>query len=181
VEIHGTVHTFETKGDRVNRTTGWGNEIQVAVFSLGAEHYGIDIAGVQEIMRVPVITRVPEAPSFVEGVFNFRGRVVPVVDLRQRFGLEDGTQSKASRVVVTDVGSATIGIMVDQVSEILRIGVDKIEAAPSLAARKEASFIKGIAKLEDRLVILIDLERVLSDQEMEQVRDFESTESVGAA
>ena len=152
-------------------------ETQLVVFDLAAEYYGVDINDVREIMRMQVITRVPGAPSFVEGVINLRGRVVPVVDLRKRLRLTIGEQTKESRIVVVDIGGRNVGVMVDAVTEVLRIPLSSVEPPSSMIANVNSDYLKGIAKLEAKLIILLDLNKVLSADEMQRVA---SLETVGA-
>jgi purine-binding chemotaxis protein CheW len=140
-------------------------ERQLVIFDLAAEAYGVDIGTVREIIRVQEITHVPNAPDFVEGVINLRGKVIPVVDLRKRFGLATGEQTAESRIVVVDIAGEDIGVMVDAVAEVLRITGDSVEAASSIITTADSYYILGIAKLGERLIILLDLDKVLSQEE----------------
>ena len=134
------------------------HEIQLVVFELGDERYGLDIATVYEIIRHQPITAVPQAPAFVEGVINLRGRIIPVVDLRDRFGMASGELTKASRIVVCEAAGTRVGLVVDGVSEVLMVSDDAIEPTPDVAAGDDAGYLRGIAKLGDRLIILLDLD-----------------------
>lgn len=154
------VDTSKEVDQRVEQTLS-GDERQLVVFQLGAEFYGVDIARVHEIIRLQTITRVPRAPAFVEGVINLRGKVIPVVDLRRRFGLESSEHTRASRIVVVEIGDNVVGVIVDGVSEVLRVTGASIEPPSPVVAGIESEYIYGIAKLDDRLVILLDLDRVL--------------------
>ncbi len=145
-------------------------EQQLVVFELASEHYGLDIAGVEGIIKMQTITAVPHAPAFVEGVTNLRGSVVPVIDLRKRFGLPPEEESKNTRIVVVYMDQTKIGMVVDAVSEVLRVSDDSIEPPPPMVTTVNSQFIKGIAKLEGRLVILLDLSKVLSVEEKEIMR-----------
>ena len=142
-----------------------GEERQLVVFQLGAELYGVDIARVHEIIRLQSITRVPRAPSFVEGVINLRGKVIPVVDLRRRFGLPTSEHTRATRTVVVEIGDQVVGIIVDSVSEVLRVSTSTIEPPSPVVAGIDSEYLHGIAKLPERLVILLDLDRVLAREE----------------
>jgi len=139
------------------------DEIQLVVFELGEERYGLDIATVYEIIRHQPITAVPQAPAFVEGVINLRGRIIPVVDLRDRFGMASGELTKASRIVVCEAVGTRVGLVVDGVSEVLMVPGDAIESTPDVAAGHDAGYLRGIAKLGDRLIILLDLDGLFSD------------------
>ena len=145
--------------------TEQGNERQLVVFDLGGEAYGVDIATVREIIRMQSVTYVPDTPEFVEGVINLRGNVNPVVDLRKRFGLTVTAETDDSRIVVVDIGGEDIGVIVDAVTEVLRITEDAVEPTSALMTTEDSYYIEGIAKLGDRLLILLDLERVLTAAE----------------
>lgn len=146
-------------------------EEQLVVFELANEVYGVDISRVQEIIRMTTITRLPRAPEFVEGVINLRGKVIPVVDLKKRFGLEQGERTKSSRIVVVDVGDHVIGMVVDAVSEVLRVPTEAVEPPSPVVTTIESDYIRGIAKVEGRLIILLDLDRVLSWEEKKKLRE----------
>ena len=137
-------------------------ERQLVVFDLAGEIYGVNIETVREIIRMQPVTFVPDAPDFVEGVINLRGRVIPVVDMRKRFGLTVTDATSSSRVVVVDTGGEDIGVIVDAVTEVLRISEGSIEPASSLVTPEDSYYIQGIAKVGDRLLILLDIERALS-------------------
>ena len=140
------------------------DDLQVVCFELGAERYGLDIARVFEIIRSQSITAVPSAPSFVEGVINLRGRIVPIVDLRARFGLGRTEATKASRIMVVDAG-VMVGLVVDGVSEVLMVPPDAIEPTPELATGYDSAYLAGIARIDERLVILLDLARLFAGDE----------------
>ncbi len=139
------------------------NEIhQLVSFKLGKEEFGIDILRVQEINRMLNLTRLPNAPYYIDGVVNLRGRIIPVVNLRVKLGMERKEADRNSRIVVVELSGKTIGFLVDEVNEVLRIPENITEQHPTMLSGVESSFIKAIGKLEDRLLILLDLERVLS-------------------
>ena len=142
-----------------------GDERQLVVFPLGAELYGVEISRVHEIIRLQSVTKVPRAPSFVEGVINLRGKVIPVVDLRRRFGLPTSDHTRASRIVVVEIGDQVVGIIVDGVSEVLRVNTATVEPPSPVVAGIDSEYLHGIAKLSDRLVILLDLDRILARDE----------------
>ena len=140
-------------------------EQQLVIFELANEFYGVDISGVEAIIRLQSITRMPSAPHFVEGVINLRGAVLPVIDLRRRFSLPASERDAHTRIVVVDVSGSKVGMIVDGVSEVLRVQMDTIEPPSPMVITVDSAFITGIAKMEGRLVILIDLSRVLSVDE----------------
>lgn len=146
-------------------SSGASDERQLVVFELGGELYGVEISRVHEIIRLQTVTRVPRAPTFVEGVINLRGKVIPVVDLRRRFGLPSAEHTRASRIVVVEIGDQVVGIIVDGVSEVLRVSESTVEPPSPVVAGIDSEYIHGIAKLPERLVILLDLDRVLAREE----------------
>ena len=137
-------------------------ENQLVVFDLAREHYGVDIAAVEGIIKMQAITVVPQAPAFVEGVTNLRGKVLPVVDLRRRFGLPAADATKETRIVVVEMNGVTVGIVVDGVSEVLRVEPEAIEPPSPIVSTIDSAFIRGIAKVDQRLIILLDLAKILS-------------------
>jgi purine-binding chemotaxis protein CheW len=139
--------------------------LQLVSFMIGAEEFGIDILRVREIIRPVLITRVPKTPAFVEGVINLRGKIVPVIDLRKRFGLPSRERDKNTRIIVVELHEMVVGFMMDAVKEVVRVDRARIEPPPELVASIDAGYVKGVAKLEDRLLILLDIEEVLSSDE----------------
>ena len=137
--------------------------IQLVSFKLGEEEFGIDILKVQEINRMVEITKVPQAPHFCEGVINLRGKVIPVIDLRLKFDMETKQRDKDSRIVVCDVNGIVIGMIVDAVEEVLRIPGSTVEPAPDIVTSVNSDYIKGVAKLDERLLILLDISKVASE------------------
>lgn len=148
-----------------------GETVQVIVFRLGEERYGVDISQVREIIRPSQITRIPNAPDFVEGVINLRGQITTIVNLRKRFGMSPKPIDNDTRIIVVEHNNAIIGMMVDTVNEVKYLPQRDIEALPSIiTAREEARFLKGVGKLPDGLLILIDLNKVLNEGEVEGIR-----------
>jgi len=145
--------------------------LQLVSFKIGAEEFGVDILGVQEIIKMMKLTEVPNAPEFVDGVVNLRSKIIPVVDLRSRLGLNRSAHSKDTRIIVLELLSNTIGFIVDEVSEVLRIPKNITEPPPSLLAGINSEVIFAIAKLEDRLLILIDLNKIFNINEVRALRD----------
>ena len=139
--------------------------LQLVSFKIGDEEFGVDILSVQEINRMSQITKVPNTPEFIEGVINLRGRIIPVIDLRVKLGMTRKEHDKNTRIVVVELKGQTIGFIVDEVSEVLRIPKDITEAPPDMVGGMNSDYITSIGKLEDRLLILLDLEKVLSTSE----------------
>ena len=137
-------------------------EKQLVVFDLAGEHYGVDIATVREIIQMQTVTRVPGSESYVEGLINLRGVVIPVVDLRKRFGFDSVEEDKDTRIMVINSNKQDIGMIVDSVTEVLRIPADSIEPTSSVVTSGER-YLLGTAKLPDRLVILLDVAALLGN------------------
>lgn len=138
---------------------------QYLTFQLAAEEYGLEILKVREIIGMMNITAVPRTPEFVLGVINLRGNVIPVIDLRRKFGMQAVDQTEETCVIVVDVDGMETGIVVDRVSDVLDIGADNIQDAPSFGAAVDTDFILGIGKTDERVTILLDIGRVLSDND----------------
>lgn len=139
-------------------------------FTLAEEEYGIGILKIREIIGMMPITSVPQTPKFVKGVINLRGKVIPVVDLRLRFGMEEIDYTERTCIIVVEVesgsGQVIIGIVVDSVSEVLNIKAEEIEDTPTFGTRLNTDYILGMAKMEGRVKILLDIDRVLSAEEV---------------
>ncbi|MGD0052531.1 MAG: chemotaxis protein CheW [Vulcanimicrobiaceae bacterium] len=143
--------------------------VQVVSFKLGSEEYGVEIAQVQEINRMVAVTHVPRAPQFMEGVINLRGQLIPIIDLRTRFGMQRAEHTKNTRIVVTEIGAKRVGMVVDSVSEVLRLPVDAIEDAPDMITGVDTEYIRGVGKIEDRLIILLDLAKIITGAEKREL------------
>jgi purine-binding chemotaxis protein CheW len=154
--------------------------IQVVSFKLGSEEYGVDIAQVQEINRMVAVTHVPRAPQFMEGVINLRGQLIPIIDLRARFGMPRAEHTKNTRIVVTEIGAKRVGMVVDSVSEVLRLPLDQVEPAPEMITGVDTEYIRGVGKIEDRLIILLDLAKIITGSEKREL-DSADVEAVAAA
>ena len=143
--------------------------IQLVTFSIGEEEFGVDILKVQEIIRTMEITKVPRAQEFVEGVINLRGKVIPIIDLRRRFGLSSKEYDKHTRIIVIEISNMIVGFVVDSVSEVLRIPAGTVEPPPAVVAGMDSEYISGVGKLHDRLLILLDLDKLLSNVDIESL------------
>lgn len=140
------------------------NEVQLVLFSLAGEEYGVEIHQVREIARMMEITEVPNAPEFISGIVNLRGRVIVVADLRKIFNLKP---REAKRIVIAEIGRNVLGVVVDEVTGILKISEGDIRRAPGIIVEKiHADYLKGVAILGERMIILLDLEKVLSEEEL---------------
>ncbi|MGD0339817.1 MAG: chemotaxis protein CheW [Bacteroidota bacterium] len=145
--------------------------LQLVSFTIGGEEFGVEILKVQEINRMVTVTAVPNSPPFVDGVINLRGKVIPIIDLRTRFGMPRKEHDKNTRIIVVELKSSVVGFVVDAVSEVLRIQRSVIEPPPTIVAGIHADYITAVGKLEDRLLILLDLEKVFSIEEHASLKE----------
>ena len=167
---------LKSRGSRMDK------ELQVVGFRIGRETFGLPISIVREIVRVPDITSVPNAPDYIEGVINLRGRIIPVVDLRKRFGEKSFEPNKKNRIVVVELESRLVGLIVNSASEVLRISPSEIDEPHNVFREGELNYITGIGKLGGRLVILLDLNKVLARGELNGLDQLtDATESQLAA
>ncbi|MFQ5425378.1 MAG: chemotaxis protein CheW [Phycisphaerae bacterium] len=151
----------ETDHDESN--TEDGAVSQIVSFRLANEEYGVDIMRVQEIILVGQITKMPEVPDYICGLINLRGHVIPIVDLRKRFGLPAQDETEHTRIIVLNVNNKTIGIVVDAVNEVLRINADQIEPPPSSVAGIEHEYLTGLVKFEEHLLVLLNVDAVMKE------------------
>ncbi len=142
----------------ISQATG---SMQLVSFRLAEEEYGIEITKIREIILIDEITRIPQTPHYVKGLINLRSTVIPVVDLRARFGMPEGELTDESRIMVLHVGTKTVGIVVDAVSEVLRISQEQIAPPPPTVAGLRQEYLTGLVKLEERLLILLDIDKIL--------------------
>jgi purine-binding chemotaxis protein CheW len=154
-------------------------DLQVVGFRIGNETFGVRIGSVREIVRVPEITAVPSAPETVEGVINLRGKIIPVMDLRKRFGQSEIHPDKKNRILVVELDNKLVGLIVNAASEVLKIAPSEIEAPGNLFAEGESGYVTGVGKLKGRLIILLDIAKLLHRPEFKRFE--EAAELVGAA
>jgi purine-binding chemotaxis protein CheW len=147
-------------------------ELHLVGFRIGRETFGVPIALVHEIVRVPEITAVPDSPGYVEGVINLRGKIVSVVDLRKRFGEKEVVRDKKNRILVTEVDGKLVGLIVDAASEVLKVPESEVELPPPVFAEGEVNYVTGMGKLKGRLIILIDLTKVLQRGELRRLTEI---------
>jgi len=152
-------------------------ELHIVGFRVGRETFGVPIALVHEIVRVPEITAVPDAPGCVEGVINLRGKIVSVIDLRKRFGAPQTQGSKKNRILVAEVDGKLVGLVVDAASEVLKIPAGEVEAPPSALEEGGSNYVTGVGKLNGRLILLVDLTKVLRG-ELRRLGEFTAAQSV---
>lgn len=148
-------------------------EVKVIVFKLKDEEYGVEVNQVKSIEKLEHITRVPRTPNFVKGVINLRGVVTPIIDLRSRFSLDAATYSESTRIIIVAVGELEVGLIVDAANDVIDIPQSSIEPPPEVVGGVEAAYLRGVAKLEKRLLILLNLDKVLNTEEIKQLDSFE--------
>jgi len=153
-------------------------ELQVVGFRIGDETFGVRIGSVREIVRVPEITTVPNAQDTIEGVINLRGKIIPVIDLRKRFGQTQIITDKKNRILVVELDGKLVGLIVNSASEVLKIPPSEIESPGSVFADNESSYVTGVGKLKGRLIILLDISKLLHRPEFKKLE--EAAEPVAA-
>lgn len=161
--------TTEEINAAISQSSTDGELLQLVSFEVGDEEYAVPILSVQEINRMMQITRVPQSPDFVEGVINLRGKIIPVIDLRKRFGLNKLENADDVRIIVVEVASRVLGFTVDRVNEVLRINADIVEPPPAMVCGIDTDYVQGVGKLDDRLLILLSLEKLFSADEMAEI------------
>lgn len=147
------------------------NELHVIGFRIGEESYGIPISVVREIVRVPNITAVPNSPETILGVINLRGKIVPVMDLRKRFGLGELRADKKSRILVVDMESRLFGLLVNSASEVLKIPASEVEPPAGMFSDGESGYVTGVGKLKNRLIILLDIAKLIQRQDFKRIEE----------
>lgn len=147
------------------------------IFRLGDEEFGIDVMNIKEIAKITTITRVPRSADFIEGVINLRGSLATVINLRKRFGFKPKEIDADSRIIIAELEDKPVGILVDAATEVLRIPVSDIEATPEMVTTEiSKEYLRGVGKVENRLIILLDLKQVLTKKEIEEIKEFEERE-----
>jgi purine-binding chemotaxis protein CheW len=149
-----------------------GRILQLVTFKLENEEFGVDILKVQEINRMMNITKIPNAPTYIEGVINLRGKIIPIVDLRKRLGFRDGVYDKSTRIIVVELDGLVLGFIVDSVSEVLRINESTVEPPPAIVAGVESDYIEGVGKLGDRLLILLELKKIFASTDRKDIENI---------
>ncbi len=140
-------------------------------FNLKDEYYGVYIAPINDIIEIQDYTEVPQTADYVKGVINLRGTVIPVIDLRKKFGMEEREYDKKTCIIVVMINGIKTGLIVDRVSEVLEFSDESIDPAPSMSGQVQVKFMAGIGKMEDEVYILLDLERILEEEEMDELRE----------
>jgi purine-binding chemotaxis protein CheW len=153
------------------------DDLHLVTFRVGTELFGVPIAKVQEIVRVPAIARIPQAPDFVEGVINLRGRVITVVDMHKRLSramtVEGRERDRKSRILVVEVEGRLVGVIVDEVREVIKLQPEQVEAAPPMVAGLSNQYINGVGKLPDDLLVLVDIEKILTAEQVSALGEMQ--------
>ncbi len=163
-----------TRMAETNITKSVDQERQLVAFRLQNEEFGVEITRVREIIKPTVITKLPHVSDFIEGVTNLRGEVIPVISLRKRFGVSHTNDTQTTRIIIIDAGGSRVGFVVDEVTEVLRLPSSAIEPPPRSISGLSAEFLQGVGKINDRLLILLDVDRLLTDDEQVRLSDLET-------
>lgn len=174
-----SIHSSESRFGATNNVADAAEQLkQLVIFALEGVSYGLDIQYVREINRMVEITPIPNAPSFVEGIINLRGVIVPVVDLSKRFEINTRENSKETRIVVIESKENMLGLVVDEVSEVLRLAADQIDSAENIMTSRAAlDFIEGVGKVDDRLILILSPDKLFSTEEQMQLGILAATEA----
>ena len=154
-------------------------DLQIVGFRVGSETFGVPIQSVHEIVRMMDITSVPDAPVYIEGVINLRGKIIPVIDLRKRFGEKEIKSSKKNRILVAEIGTKMVGLVVDAASEVLKMPPSDIDPPPNVFEEGDLNYVTGVGKLNGRLIILVELSKIMQRGELRRLG--EAVENAGAA
>ena len=173
-----TIEPGKSIKDRETDTTS--DELQLVVFNIGAEEFGVEIMNVQEIIRMTSITKIPQAPHYVRGIINLRGKIVIVINLNDIMGTGGGEQDEDTRIIVAEMGDNVVGFVVDSATEVLRLPKNSVEPAPAIIANKiDTEYVRGVGKIDDRLLILLNLQKILSESELGSISNI-AAEADGA-
>ncbi len=142
---------------------------QIVTFTIDTEEYGLEILKVQEVVRLPHITRLPRAPVFIKGVINLRGNIIPIIDLREKFGLKSEEYTETTRVIIVEVVDKRLGMVVDNVSQVVRVPASSIAPPPPMISGEANQYLAGVVRLDERLIIMLNVENILSHDEVIQL------------
>src|SRR6516225_8150974 len=153
-------------GNAASATLANASRLEVVTFTLGEEEYGIDIQRVQELRGYDAVTRIANAPEFIKGVVNLRGIIVPIIDMRIRFGIGTPSYDQFTVVIVLNIGGRVVGMVVDSVSDVITLSQEQIKPAPAMGAVLDTDYLIGLGTLDERMLILVDIDRLMSSEEM---------------
>ncbi|WP_094229158.1 chemotaxis protein CheW [Methanolobus psychrotolerans] len=155
--------------------------LQLVICQLSNEEFGIEISKVKEIIRIPYITKIPQVLHYVEGIINLRGNLIPVINLADRFGLEHEENDEHSRIVIVEIGNLVAGMVVDSVTEVLRMNSDSLEPAPDIITKGVSErYIQGVGKINDRLLILLDIDMIFTEEQKKKMGQLENAGAIPA-
>jgi purine-binding chemotaxis protein CheW len=155
--------------------------LQLVICQLSKEEYGVQISSVKEIIRIPDITKIPHVPDYVEGIINLRNKIIPVINLATKFNLSHEGLNDQSRIVIVEIGNVVAGMVVDAVTEVLRVSAEDIERAPEMITSNiSEKYIDGVGKLDDRLLILLDIDQIFTEEQKVQIHHLENAGSIPA-
>ena len=157
--------------DKKNGQVERGGDVELLTFTLGGEEYGIDILKVQEIRGYEAVTAIANAPDFIKGVVNLRGIIVPIVDMRIKFKLVNVTYDESTVVIILNIANRVVGVVVDGVSDVLTLSHDQVKPAPEFGVSVNTSYLQGLGAIDGRMLILVDIEKLMTSQEMELVEE----------
>jgi purine-binding chemotaxis protein CheW len=168
--------------EQMSKKSSSSNELlQLVICQLSSEEFGIEISKVKEIIHIPDITKIPEAPSYIKGIINLRGNIIPVINLALRFNLSQNELDNKSRIMVVELDNIVVGIIVDAVTEVMRISIDNIDPAPEIIASKISErYIQGVGKIDKRLLILLDIDKVFSEEQKMSITNLENAGCIPA-
>jgi purine-binding chemotaxis protein CheW len=150
-----------------------GQSLQMINFTVGGDEYAVEIQKVREVINFREITQLPKAPGFVKGIINLRGEVIPVIDLREKFGLAHEQYSALTNVVIAEIGRKAVGVVVDEVRHVIRVPADEVAPSPPFIGGLSSRYVSGVAKLGERLIVVLDMEKILTAEEMIRLRSLE--------
>lgn len=148
--------------------------VQIINFTAGGDEYAMDIQSVREVIVFHEITELPKAPRFIKGIINLRGEIIPVIDLRERFGLERASYTALTNIIIVETAKKALGVVVDGVSHVLRLAQSEIASPPPLIGRLSGKYVSGVAKLKDRLIVILDMDRILTAEEVIELEKMDS-------
>ena len=160
------IASFQQRQQQQSCASTGASRLEVVTFKLGEEEYGIDIQKVQELRGYDAVTRIANAPEYIKGVVNLRGIIVPIIDMRIKFKLGDPTYDQFTVVIVLNIGGRVVGMVVDSVSDVITLSAEQIKPAPEMGSVLDADYLIGLGTLDDRMLILVDIDRLMSSQEM---------------
>jgi purine-binding chemotaxis protein CheW len=160
------IASFQQRQQQQSGASTGASRLEVVTFKLGEEEYGIDIQKVQELRGYDAVTRIANAPEYIKGVVNLRGIIVPIIDMRIKFKLGDPTYDQFTVVIVLNIGGRVVGMVVDSVSDVITLSAEQIKPAPEMGSVLDADYLIGLGTLDDRMLILVDIDRLMSSQEM---------------